>query len=173
MLFGELRLLRFELGALPLEFCGGSILLLLVQNYFVGTFAVDGCSVFFHERRLVLDHCGFRLVGRGRHQALRRQDFRILDDRRSAVFIEEAHERLACAQLQNGVFALETRIGSKRLRCCLNGFLFGGRICSQAMLHAIRELREHFVGNVARRLSDEIHAHAFGANELDHLYDFA
>lgn len=137
LLLGKFRLLRFQLGALPLEFCGGGVLFLLVQDFFVGAFAVDGGSVFFHERRLALEHCGFRLVRRGRHQALRWQDFRILDDRRPAVFVEEAHERLTCAQLQNGVFALEARVGSKRLRGRLNGFLLGRHICSQAMLHAV------------------------------------
>ena len=39
------------------------------------------------------------------------------------------------------------------------------------MLHAVGELREHRVGNVARALRHEKHAHALRADELDGLLD--
>jgi len=39
------------------------------------------------------------------------------------------------------------------------------------VLHAVGELGEHLVGDVARRLRDEVDAHALGADELDHLDD--
>ena len=41
------------------------------------------------------------------------------------------------------------------------------------MLHLVGKLRKHLVGNVAGALRDEVHAHAFGADELHHLHDFA
>ena len=39
------------------------------------------------------------------------------------------------------------------------------------MLDAVAELTEHAVGDVQRVLADEIHAHAFGANQAHHLLD--
>ena len=41
------------------------------------------------------------------------------------------------------------------------------------MLHAVGKLRQNLAGDVVRRLGDEVHAHAFGADELDDLDDLA
>ena len=39
------------------------------------------------------------------------------------------------------------------------------------MLHAVRKLSEHCIGNIVRRLRDEVHAHALRADKLDNLDD--
>ena len=41
------------------------------------------------------------------------------------------------------------------------------------MLHLVGKLCKHLVGNVTGALRNEVHAHAFGADELHHLHDFA
>ena len=141
LLLGKLRLLRLELGPLPRKLLGGGVLLALVLDHLEGALAVDRVAVLRHERCLPLNHSGFRLVGRGGHQALRRQDLRVLHNRGLAVRIEEAHKRLARAKLHDGVLALEIRVCAKRLGRRLHRLLLGGSVGAQAVLHAVGELR--------------------------------
>ena len=169
LLLGEFRLLGLELRPLPLELGRGLVLLLLVQDLLVSALAVDSSAVLGHERGLALDHGGLGLLGGGGHQALRGQDLCVLDDRGLAVLVEEAHERLARAELQDDVLALEVGVRAERLGGGADGPLLGGGVGAQAVLHAVGELRQHLVGDVARGLGDEVHAHALGANELDDL----
>ena len=141
LLLGELRLLRLELGPFPRKLLGGGVLLALVLNHLEGALAVDRVAVLRHERCLPLNHSGFRLVGRRRHEALRRQDLRVFHDGGLAVRIEEAHERLARAELHDGVLALEVRVCAERLGRRFHRLLLGGSVGAQAVLHAVGKLR--------------------------------
>ena len=108
----------------------------------------------------------------GPHAALRRQHARPFHNARLAILIQQRHERLAGAQLQQCLGGIEGRILAEGRRCRAHRLLLGGRVGAQPVLDAVGKLREHLIGNVGGRLTDEVDADALGADELHRLHDF-
>ena len=75
---------------------------------------------------------------------------RQLDDGGLAFFIQKRDERFARAKLENLVLCVERRVLAEGLRGGLNGLLLGRGVGAQSVLDAVRELREHLVGDIRR-----------------------
>ena len=103
-------------------------LFLEVIDLLEGALAVNGLAVLLHEVGLAIER-GLEVgLGRGGHEALRRKNLSALDDLGLAVLVQEAHERLAGAELQDHVLALEGGVLAERLGGGAHGLLLGRRV---------------------------------------------
>ena len=173
-LFLQPLLLRFSrrlfLGlAVSFRLLGGLGLLRLLRQHLIGGHIVHEVVVLLHAvvHHGLGPHHGLR---RG-HQALGADDLGALHHGGHALFIQEGGQRLAHAQLHDGVLRLEGGIGPEGLRRHADGLQLGGGIGPQGMLHPVGELGQHGIGNIAGALCDEVHAHAAGADQLHRLLD--
>ena len=134
----------------------GSLLGFLVERFglladeLVSRFTVDRLAVLAHERFLCSKHPVDDFGVGGSHAALRRQYLCVLDDAGLAFFIQKRDERFARAKLENLVLCVERRVLAEGLRGGLNGLLLGRGVGAQSVLDAVRELREHLVGDIRR-----------------------
>ena len=136
----------------------------------IGRFAIDALGVARLQRR-GLDQA-LALGGIDRPDlALGRADQGALGDARSALFIEQGHQRLAHRQLGDGGFDVQAGVGTHGAGGRLDRFLVARGEGTQRMLHPVAELSQHAVGNVERVLRHEVNAHALGADQPHHLLD--
>jgi hypothetical protein len=103
--------------------------------------------------------------------ARRRHDEGALDDAGAALLVEEGHQRLADAELGDGLLGVELRVRAHGLGRRLHRLLVARREGAQRVLHAVAELAEHGVRHVERVLGDEVDADALGADQPHHLLD--
>ena len=136
----------------------------------VGGLAIDDSVVVTGERRRRDQPRSLGRVERSDATA-GRHDQRTLGDAGPALLVEQRDERLADAELRDGLLDREPGIRAHRLRGRFHGLLIARRERAQRVLHAVAELAEHGVGNVERILRDEIHADALRANEPHDLLD--
>ena len=148
---------------------GVGVLGALLQNL-EGRLAVDRRVVLTLERALVDDRLA--LLRRDRTDPRRRRAHQAsLHHRRRAVAFEEGHQRLALPQFGDHRGGIEVGILPERLGRSPHRFLIARREGAQRMLHAVSELRGHFVRHVERILGDEINADSLGADQPHHLLD--
>jgi len=109
-------------------------------------------------------------VGERTDLCTRRHDEGALDDSGTTFFIEQRDQRFAHAEFGNGGLFVQRRIVAHGLGGGAHRFLVAYREGAQGMLDAIAELAENLVRHVRRVLCDEIHTHAFGADQAHHLF---
>ena len=140
-------------------------------KYFVSRFAIDGFFVDTGYQRIG-DQAFALLIGDRPNLRHRRHHKRALDNRRAAFFIEEGNQGLADPEFGNRGRGIELWVRAHRVRRCFDGFLVARRERAQGVLNTVAQLRQHRVGYVKRVLRDEVHPHAFAADQAHHLLDF-
>ena len=85
-----------------------------------------------------------------RQAALRGQYPCVLDEAGRPFYNQTRDDRVARAKLENLVLRVERRVLAEGLRGGLHGFLLGWGVGAQSVLDAVRELREHLVGDIRR-----------------------
>ena len=137
---------------------------------FEGRFVVHRLVILAQEGRR-LNHSPTLVCGESAGATLRRDDDSALDDGWPSGGVEEGDERLAHAKLCDGCARIKSGIGAEGRGGRRDGFLVARGEGAQGMLHTVAELTENGIGDVGRILCAEIDAHAFGADEPDHLFD--
>ena len=110
-------------------------------------------------------------IGNGPDLGLGRQNGGPLGDGGGAVLLKEGKQGLAGGQLGEGLLGIEGGVGAEGLGHGADHLLLLGGEGAQRVLHPAGKLGKHGGGHVRRGLSDEIHAHALGTNQADHLLD--
>ena len=131
---------------------------------------IDGLLVDAGNERVPDERGSLLLVHRAETTA-RRAHPDALGHGGPALFIKEAHERLAHAEVLDHAGHVELGIGAHRFGNSLHGPLVTRRIGAKRVLHAVPELPEDHLGDVQRRLRHEVDADTLGADEAHHLLD--
>ncbi|MNR15507.1 hypothetical protein D3C85_1320450 [compost metagenome] len=154
-LFGETRLCRFARCRLRLWRQAFT-----PHQHFIRRFTIDRFVIPTFEWRAADQH-GALGVGQWSDPRLRRRHQNTLDHLRRALVLQGADQRFADTQLSQHRQGIERRIRPEAVGHRPQGFLFFGGERAQAVLDAQAQLRQHIIRQVAGRLGDEIHAHAF------------
>ncbi len=119
----------------------------------------------------IADDLGPLLRGEGGQPAPGRQDEGALHHGRRPLRVQDGDERLPDAELGDRLHDIELRVRPERLGGGLDRLLIVDGERAQGVLHPVSQLAEDPVGDVRRILCDEIHSHAFRADEPHHLLD--
>ena len=110
-------------------------------------------------------------IGDRAHPATRRRDQRVLHRHRHALVLQRGHQRLAHAQLADGLRHVQVRVADEGFRRGLHRLLVARRVGAQRVLEAVAQLAKDHVGHVGGVLRDEIHPHPLGPDQPRHLFN--